>query len=151
MLAEVLRLHPHVRGVLVDLPGTVARAAEILQPAGVASRAQVSGQSFFDPLPTGADLYLLRGILNDWPDREALAILKRCAEAARSTPGSRVIVLKSVGPDNTPKDLTIEMVLVGGKHRTITEFRDLARQAGLQIVSAGPQPSGAFVVECQPG
>lgn len=150
MLAEVLRLHPHLQGILVDQPGTVARSAEVFGLAGVASRVRVSAQSFFDPLPPGADLYLLRGILNDWPDRETLAILNRCAEAARHTPGSRVVVLKSVGPDEAAKDLTIEMVLLGGKHRTITEFKELARQAGLGILSAGPQPSGYFVVECQP-
>jgi hypothetical protein len=43
----------------------------------------------------------------------------------------------------------IEMVLVGGRRRTITEFSQLARGAGLEVVAAGPQPAG-FVVECRP-
>jgi hypothetical protein len=55
---------------------------------GVAGRVTMAGQSFFDPLPSGADLYLLRGVLNDWPDREAVAILTRCAGAARPGPQS---------------------------------------------------------------
>jgi 2,7-dihydroxy-5-methyl-1-naphthoate 7-O-methyltransferase len=107
-----------------------------------------SGQSFFDSLPAGADLYLLRGILNDWPDREAIAILSRCAEAAR--PAGRVVVLKSIGPDSEPKRLSIEMVLLGGKHRSVAEFRELARQSGLEVTAAGQQPAGYFVVECRP-
>jgi len=148
MLAEILRTRPHIRGTLVDLPRTVARAAEIFQSAGVADRATTSGQSFFDPLPAGADIYLLRGILNDWPDREAIAILSRCAEAARPT--GRVVVLKSVGADGAPKSLSIEMVLLGGKHRSVAEFRELARQSGLDVMAAGRQPSGYFVVECRP-
>jgi SAM-dependent methyltransferase len=148
MLAELLRARPHLKGTLVDFPRTVARAAETFAAAGVADRVTTAGQSFFDPLPAGADLYLLRGILNDWPDREATAILDRCAEAAR--PDGRVVVLKSVGPDEEPRPLMIEMLLVGGKHRTVTQFQELARQAGLTLLAAGQQGSGYFVVECRP-
>jgi hypothetical protein len=87
--------------------------------------------------------------LNDWPDHEAHQILRRCAEAS---PGGRVIVLKSVGPDGSGRDVVIEMVLLGGKHRSLSEFRDLARKAGLEIVTSGWQPNGGkyFVVECRP-
>ncbi len=147
MLAAILRAWPHLHGTLVDLPRTVARSLETFQSAGVGDRVVTIGQSFFDPLPPGADLYLLRGVLNDWPDREAAAILRRCAEAAR--PAGRIVVLKSVGPDAAPKGLSIEMVLVGGKPRSIGEFRDLARLSGLEVVEAGQQ-SAYFVVECRP-
>ncbi len=68
LLAAILAKHPTIRGVLVDQPATVARAADILEPAGVADRVSLAGQSFFDPLPAGADLYLLKSILFDWPD-----------------------------------------------------------------------------------
>ena len=148
MLAEILRIRPEIHGTLVDLPRTVARSGETFHAANVAERATTVGQSFFDPLPAGADLYLLRGILNDWPDTEATAILSRCAEAAR--PNGRVIVLKGVGPDDSPRRLSIEMVLLGGKHRTVAEFRELAREAGLEVLAAERQPSGYFVVECRP-
>ena len=147
MLAEILRRWPEIHGTLVDLPRTVALSSEIFQTAGVAERVTTLGQSFFEHLPVGADLYLLRGILNDWPDREATAILSRCAEAAR--PNGRLVVLKGIGPDESPRALTIEMVLLGGKYRTISEFRGLAREAGLEVVAAGQQPS-YFVVECRP-
>jgi len=147
MLAEILRVHPHIKGILIDRPETVARSAELFMSAGVSDRVATAGQSFFDPLPSGADLYLLRGIINDWPDRESEAILRNCAAAAHSN--ARVVILKSVQPDGTPKDLVIEMVLLGGKHRTVSEFTVLARQSGLEVVSAGQQPD-YFVVECRP-
>jgi SAM-dependent methyltransferase len=148
MLAEILRTRPALRGTLVDLPGTVARAAETFQAAGVADRVTTLGQSFFDPLPAGADLYLLKGVLNDWPDAETIAILRRCAEAAR--PNGRVVTLSGVAPDDAPRRLTIEMMLVGGRTNTVAEFRQLARQADLEVVAAERQPSGRFVVECRP-
>jgi hypothetical protein len=108
------------------------------------------GQSFFDPLPAGADLYLLKSVLSDWPDREATAILRRCADAAR--PGGRIVILNGVSPDDAgaASPALLMMVLVGGKDRTLTEFRELARAAGLDVHAAERQPSGRFVVECRP-
>jgi hypothetical protein len=148
MLAEILRTRPNIHGTLVDQPKTVARSGETFQAAGVAKRVTTVGQSFFDPLPAGADLYLLRGILNDWPDHEATAILSRCAEAAHLN--GRVVILGGVVEDNAPRPLMIEMVLLGGKQRTVTEFRELAREAGLEVVATERQASGYFVVECRP-
>ena len=97
MLASLLRRHPHVRGILVDFPGTVARAGEILIAGGVADRVTLRGQSFFDPLPAGADLYLLKSVLNDWPDEQTVAILRRCARPPRP-PGPQ----RPPGPPRPP-------------------------------------------------
>lgn len=150
MLADIVRSRPWISGTLVDLPRTVARAGETFEAAGVADRLTTVGQSFFEPLPAGADLYLLRKVLNDWPDPETVVILRRCAEAARL--GGRVVVVGGIVPDDAilGQPLAEEMVLVGGKSNTLAEFRALARQAGLEVTATGQQPSGAFVVECRP-
>ena len=99
-------------------------------------------------MPGGADLYLLKNVLGDWPDREALSILTHCAEAAR--PGGRVVVLGGVSGDEnrSPDPELLMMVLVGGKGRSLAEFRELARAAGLEVLATGRQAAGRFVVEC---
>jgi SAM-dependent methyltransferase len=148
LLAEILRARPNVRGTLVDLPRTVARSGEVFKTAGVADRVRIVGQSLFDPLPGDGDLYLLKNVLGDWPDREAKAILKRCAEAAR--PSGRVVVFTNTGPGKEASPELLMMVLVGGRDRTLEEFRDLAREAGLEVSAVGRQPSGRFIVECRP-
>jgi 2,7-dihydroxy-5-methyl-1-naphthoate 7-O-methyltransferase len=148
LLAEVLRAQPHVRGILVDQPATVARSAEVFRAAGVADRVTAVGQSFFDPLPGGGDVYILKKVLGDWPDAEARAILRRCAEAAR--PGGRVVLPNGVNPGEQASPELLMLVLVGGKDRTLAEFRALAADAGLQVRASGRQASGRFVVECSP-
>jgi hypothetical protein len=76
--------------------------------------------------------------------------LKRCAEAAR--PGGRLIVLGGVSPDEQvpPSPELLMMILVGGKGRTLAEFRALAQPCGLEVHATGRQPSGRFAVECRP-
>jgi 2,7-dihydroxy-5-methyl-1-naphthoate 7-O-methyltransferase len=87
-------------------------------------------------------------VINDWADREAVAILRRCAEAAPV--GGRVVVIGGVAPqDRLTTTLTEEAVLVGGRERTVAEFRELARDAELDVTVAERAPSGAFVVECR--
>ena len=149
LLAEVLRLHPQLHGTLVDLPGTVARAAEIFQAAGVADRVSAVGQSFFDPLPADADLYTIKGVLNDWPAVDQVRILRRCAEAAG--PDGRIAILLGASPEGPQHRLTVEMMLLAGEHASLDEFREYTRQAGLDIIATGkPDGSDYYVIECRP-
>jgi hypothetical protein len=136
MLTEVLKAHPHVKGTLVDFPGTVHRAGGDFEKRG---------QSFFDPLPAGADLYILRSVLNDWPDEETDAILRNVGAAMGER--SRLIVSGGVAPDDAPRRLMIEMVLLGGSTDSLDAFTARARRAGLNVVSSGEQTGGRFYVE----
>jgi hypothetical protein len=105
------------------------------------------GQSFFDPLPTGADVYLLKSVLSNWPDAEARQLLKRCGQAAGAR--GKIVILNGVIPDEENDPDLLMLVLVGGKQRTMSEFFELAQSAGLTVRAAGKQPSGRFVVECR--
>jgi len=136
LLTEVVRAFPHVRATLVDLAGTVARAQGPFETVG---------QSFFDPLPAGADLYLLRGVLNDWPDEETDALLRNVSAAMGER--SRLIVSGGVAGDDAPRRLTIEMVLVGGRTDSLAAFRERAARCELDVVRAGEQADGRFYVE----
>jgi SAM-dependent methyltransferase len=151
LLIEILRAHAGVRGVLVDRPSTLAAAGQTLDAAGIQARVQLAPQSFFDPLPPGGDLYILKNVLADWPDREARALLANCAQAAR--PDGRVTVVGGVSPDEArgaPPELLM-LVLVGGRMRTVAEFRALAAEAGLTVTGSRRQASGRLLVECRPG
>ncbi|MFK0246310.1 methyltransferase [Amycolatopsis azurea] len=130
LLAAILTANPSVRGHLVDLAPTAAAAEKELREQGLEDRTEVTGGSFFDPLPVGADAYLLSDILHDWDDEHAHRILARCAEAAR--PGGRVLVIEAVGGlgAQTEWDLVM-LVLYGGRERRLDELRELAAAHGL--------------------
>jgi hypothetical protein len=149
LLAAILKARPELRGILVDLPRTVARSADGFAEAGVTDRVTTVGQSFFDALPAGAELYLLKSVISDWPDPAARAILRRCADAAG--PAGRVVVIGGVSPGHPDGEGDLMMmVLAGGKGRSLADFTRLAGEAGLEVVASGRSPAGKFVVECRP-
>ena len=67
-------------------------------------------------------------------------------------PSGRVVVLGGVSPDEGcgSSPALLMMVLVGGRDRSVAEFRELAREAGSEEQAAQRQRSGRFVIECRP-
>jgi hypothetical protein len=154
LIAEVLRRHPLLHGTLADLLETAARARQYLAGLGLEGRCEVVGQSFFDPLPTGADAYLLSRVIHDWDDAAAIAILRRCAEAAGSA--GRVLVIEShaaaTGDSAAFAEMNLRMlVLAGGRERTIDHYSALAATAGLQITAVHDITERHVIIECVPG
>lgn len=151
VLADVLRRHPHLRGTIVDLPAAVEAAPPVLAAAGVADRCATVAGSFFDPLPRGADVYLLSNVLNDWPDRDAVAILRRCGEAAASS-GLVVVAERFVATADDPAEVTRfdlrTFLLLGGRGRSALSLSSLATAAGLTVRSVRRTPVGVGLLEC---
>lgn len=152
LLAEVLRADPAIRATLVDLPGTVARGRRFLAEQGLADRCEFVGQSFFDPLPAGGDVYLLCAVLHDWNDEQATAILRRCADAAGGN--GRVVIVESHGTAGDDPAMFAEMnlrmlVLAGGRERGIDDYVRLAAAAGLPTATASTTGSGLVIIDCR--
>ena len=78
----LLRRWPHLHASVLDFPVFTDRARARAAEAGLAERLTATPGSFFDPLPTGHDVTLLSAILADWDDDDAVAILRRAAEAS---------------------------------------------------------------------
>ena len=153
LIAAVLQRHPRLRGTLADLPETAARARQYLAGLNLDGRCEVVGQSFFDPLPAGADVYLLSRVIHDWDDAAAIAILRRCGEAAGRA--GRVLVIESNGANGSDPAAFAEMnlrmlVLAGGRERTTDDYSALAAAAGLQVTAVHSITERHAIIECVP-
>jgi len=151
-LAAILRRHTEARGILFDLPDVAKRAGDVVARAGVSDRCRVVGGDFFESVPAAGDAYLLRHVLHDWEDREAVAILRNCREAMR--PGGRVLVVESViPPGNDPcfgKWLDLMMLVVGGRERTEEQYAGIFSAAGLRLTRVVPSGHEVSIVEGVP-
>ncbi|UCD47685.1 MAG: methyltransferase [Deltaproteobacteria bacterium] len=148
-LAAILRRHPGIRGVLFDLPAVADRAREVVAGAGVSDRCRIVGGDFFDSVPSSGDAYLLRHVIHDWEDGEAITILGNCRDAMQ--PGGRVLVVETVIPSgNEPcfgKWLDLMMLVVGGRERTREQYGDLFSAAGLRLTRVVPTAHEVSVIE----
>jgi hypothetical protein len=150
LLADILAPHPDLRGILFDQPHVVAGAGALLQRAGVADRCEVRGGSFFDGVPRGADACILKAILHDWDDAEAIRILQAC-HAALPPAGTLLILEQVIAPPNEGlagklSDLNM-FVLPGGRERTVEEFAAIFAAAGFRLTRTVATGSRISIVE----
>ncbi|WP_118987622.1 methyltransferase [Photorhabdus sp. CRCIA-P01] len=89
---------------------------------------------FFKSIPTGYDLYILKNVIHDWPDNDAILILENCREAMGNSATMLLITLMKKPQARIIKYFDILMDVSSlGKERDLTEFEYLADQAGLVI------------------
>jgi len=152
MLAAILRAHSHLRGTLFDQPHVVVGAKAVLAERGVVERCDIVGGSFFETVPVDADAYLMRVVIHDWEDDEAIAILKVCRRAMGETAKLLLIERLIAPPNEMPAakfgDLNM-LVLPRGRERTREEFSDLFAKSGLELTRIFP--AGILnVIEARP-
>ncbi|HEU5469953.1 MAG TPA: methyltransferase [Actinophytocola sp.] len=137
VLAAILHAHPELRGRVLDLAPTTTAAADRFAAAGLDDRAGTVTGSFFDPLPAGADAYLLSDILHDWDDDHARTILTGCRRAA--APHGTVVVIEPIRGQGAGTDMDLFMLMCfGGRERTVDELTTLAAGCGLRLDRSGP-------------
>ena len=153
LLSTILAATPTARGVLYDLPEVVAEASALLRQRGVEDRVRVEGGSFFDSVPSGGDAYVLKTVIHDWPDRQAVAILRNVRAAAGAD--ATVLLVEAVLPEHdrefAGKWVDLEMLLeANGRERDAAEYRDLLRQAGFRMTRIVQTAAPYSVVEATP-
>lgn len=151
LLRAILDANPTVLGVHFDQPLVSERArhdAYLTAPC-VSARARFESGSFFESVPAGADAYVIKRVLHDWSDADAVKILANCRAAM--IPKGKVLVIESViRPGNEPdrgKLLDVQMFALGGRERTKQDFATLFKGAGLRITRVIPTKSPVSIVE----
>lgn len=149
-LALMLARYPAMRGTLFDRPHVVAQAPELLRRFSVEDRCTVVGGSFFEELPAGADAYLLKTILHDWPDDRALRLLRNVR-----TTGGRLFVVEAIIPPGDAFDVAKLMdvhslVLTQGPDRSRDRLDALLAAAGFAVTQTYPTTHAFTVIEAHP-
>jgi hypothetical protein len=134
LLREILTSHDHIRGVLVDLPQVVARAAVSDAWKVLATRCRFMPADIRHEMPGGIDLYILRHVLHDWNDDQCVQILSKCRESMCAS--SRLLVIEALA-DTKESNQTVAwsdlaMMVFGGEERTASQFEKLFASAGLK-------------------
>jgi ubiquinone/menaquinone biosynthesis C-methylase UbiE len=152
-IARILATQPTMRGILFDQPHVIAHAEEPLRAARVDDRCELVGGSFFEAIPQGGDAYLLKSILHDWNDEDAVAILRSCRRVIGPN-GTLIVVEHLIGPCNTGlegklMDLNM-MVITGGIERTHEQYASIFQEAGFRLVRVTRTRTPVSIIEGLP-
>lgn len=153
LLRGILEQYPDARGLLCDLPSVVSGANDGAD-ANIVARCECVGINFFESVPPGCDIYILKKIVHDWNDAQVTALFRNCRQAMSRQ--GRILVVESIVQSSNEadpakwKDLNM-LALVTGRERTAEEFHGLLDAAGFQvtrilgagslsIIEAAPKP-----------
>ena len=147
LLRALLDAAPAARGVLFDRADVI----EGVRAKGVHhDRMEIVAGDFFQSVPAGGDLYLLKSILHDWPDDACVSILKTIH--AHAADGAKVLIVEMVMPEEpqpTPvalMDMNM-LVMLGGRERTPREFGQLLAAGGFMVDRVIPTGGMFSVIE----
>ena len=128
---------PEHKAIVFDAPAVVDGAEPMFQAFGLQHQVTFVAGDMLKSVPVEADIYILKGVLQQHDDARARTILENCRAAMK--PGGRLIVYERLMPENAmddPAGIMLDlhmMAITGGKARTKAEMERLIAEAGLAI------------------
>lgn len=156
LLAQILTAYPSARGVLFDMPHAISKARDHLANRSLEGRCEFVTGDFFASVPTGADVYLMKTVIHDWPDERARDILRTCRRAM--APGARLLIIERLMPERLEPSAASRalarvdlhmLVALGAKERSLEEMRALLGSTGFQQVRRIGTESEFQILEAQ--
>lgn len=154
LLLALLNAYPDLHGVLYDQQHVITRAKDMLERTAVADQCSIASGDFFESVPEGGDVYILKGIIHDWGDSDAVRILETCRRAM--SPKNRLLLIEQiVSPEPTEDSFTLLMdlhmlTIHGARERTKGELAQLLTSAGFEATRIIPTTSALSLVEAIP-
>jgi SAM-dependent methyltransferase len=149
MAAALLGRNPSLRGTILELAPVVPHARAALAALGLSSRCKVLEGDFFKEVPE-ADIHLLKYVIHDWDDKQAVCILSNCVRALRRN-GRVVLVERALPEDGRPSRASLAdlnmLVLMPGRERTAAQYGRLLEAAGLRLDRIVETASATRVME----
>ncbi len=149
LLKKIMPANPAVeKTVLFDLPQVVTAISN----ADLAPVTKALGGSFFEPINIEANIFILKRILHDWNDEQAITILKNIAVTMRAT--DTLYIIDAIVDECADKKMITAVdlglfAIFGGKERDYAEFQNIFTAAGLTLISRKAIAPTLHVMKCQ--
>jgi hypothetical protein len=146
LILAILKLNPHLRGMLIDREPSVDAARARFAAEDPSGRCQLMAADIQESVPPGADVYMLKHVLHGCRDAKAITILKNCR--AVTPPDGRLLIVEFILPPlvahadarlegHLMSDLNM-LAVTGGKERSEREWRTLLEAAGFSLIGVHP-------------
>jgi O-methyltransferase domain len=155
--AAVLEAYPQLEGAVLDVPAVMDAANEYLRGRDLGERSVAIGGNFFDSVPAGYDLHILKWILHDWNDASCRQLLARCRAALPAD--GRLLVVELLLPDEAAVDGRVRpaiqadlfmLVNFDSRERSLDEYERLLGDSGFALERAIALPSSFSILDFRP-
>ena len=155
LILAILELHPHLRGMLVDLEASVEAARSRFADNEASSRCKLLAADLTQSVPAGADVYMLKHVLHGCQDEKAITILRNC-RAVIPENGTLLVIEFILPPLVSHADPHLEghlmsdlnmLAVTGGRERSEREWKALLETAGFRLTGVYPVESDADLVQ----
>ncbi len=134
VLVGLTEKHPHLAGVLVDLPYARRSAEAAIAEDGASDRVRFHAANMFEDELPEVDVFFMSHVIHDWDDEYCIKLLRRCYEAL---PPDGVVLVQEylLNEDKTGSLIGIFQwcgLLTGttGEQRNAAEIAVLLKKAG---------------------
>ncbi|GMN57130.1 hypothetical protein TIFTF001_026236 [Ficus carica] len=149
-LSQIVKSHPHIKGINFDLPHVVATAPPYPGVSYV-------GGNMFESIPN-ADAVFIKWILHNWGDEDCVRILRNCRKAIPEKRGKLIIVDIVLDPKGTDlfdtTCLVLDLVMIaltkGGMERTEMEWKKILEEGGFPRYKIIKIPAITSIIEAYP-
>jgi hypothetical protein len=146
LLAAILTKHPHVTGVLTDLPTVADEARAFLATQGLGARCAVLSSDLLAAVPQGGDIYVMKSVLHGLNDAHAVAVLTNC-RTAMPVSATLLVIEAVLPPHGSPSPLinmldVHRMVMTGSQERSQEDLGALLDTASFtlhRVIQTGTQ------------
>ncbi|MCA6953169.1 methyltransferase [Pectobacterium polaris] len=153
ILTELIKQYHHLTGCLFDMTGVCNRSEKSVAQhyPELKERMAFTPGSFFEAIPSGYDVYLLKNILHNWNDEFCLKILKAIAQSIGHS--TLLIIEPLLEHEETSPRLLMNALFQsvicqdGTRYRTLKDMEDILTLSGLTVVGTKKITTGHTVVE----
>jgi cyclopropane fatty-acyl-phospholipid synthase-like methyltransferase len=153
LIAAILKRYPQAQGVLTDLPPVANEAKAFIESEGLEDRCEIISDDYFESVPSGADIYILKSAIVDEEYDGVVTILKNCRRAMGNH-ARLLIVEQIVSPHGSPSPANVfdvqMMITHGGLLRTEEEYGALFEKVGFKLNRVLPTRSQFSIIEGVP-
>ncbi|GAG97980.1 unnamed protein product, partial [marine sediment metagenome] len=137
LLMKILKKNENIsKGILFDLPNSIENAQKLLKDSSFYNKLEFISGDFFEKIPIKADTIIMSRIIHDWSNDKAIKILKTVYKSLEID--GKLLLFETIVPEKLDSDIGITLnfnllVCVGGKERTLNEFKNILNKAGFII------------------
>jgi O-methyltransferase domain len=143
LMSALLVANPRLRGVIQDRTPMIALALRELLKSGLTQRCELVVDNFFEAVPSGGDIYILKQILRDWNDAASISILRRCRSAM--PPHAKLLIAEHVF---SAGDVSQQPAILTTKNwRVERDYFTLLNEAGFGDTRVLPTSSALHLIE----